>query len=119
MIRRPPSSHRTDTLFPYTTLFRSSGSADAVLEAAIEAGAENAETGEAEHEVTCAVEDFHAVREALEATLGPAQSAQLTWKPLNTVPVDEEQAGTLPKLFNQIEDNIGRASCRERVGQDV
>src|SRR3546814_4301145 len=26
MIRRPPRSTRTDTLFPYTTLFRSSGS---------------------------------------------------------------------------------------------
>src|SRR3546814_3453580 len=68
-----------------------SGSADAVLEAAIEAGAENAETGEAEHEVTCAVEDFHAVRQALEAKLGPSPSAQ----------------------------QIGRAPCRERVCQYV
>src|SRR3546814_8325537 len=28
MIRRPPRSTRTDTLFPYTTLFRSGGSGD-------------------------------------------------------------------------------------------
>src|SRR3546814_6380814 len=28
MIRRPPQSTRTDTLFPYTTLFRSDGDAD-------------------------------------------------------------------------------------------
>src|SRR3546814_1337229 len=34
MIRRPPRSTRTDTLFPYTTLFRSSGLAREASEAA-------------------------------------------------------------------------------------
>src|SRR3546814_15048644 len=31
MLRRPPKSTRTDTLFPYTTLFRSSGPAQRQL----------------------------------------------------------------------------------------
>src|SRR3546814_4431423 len=31
MIRRPPRSTRTDTLFPYTTLFRSAGDLRALL----------------------------------------------------------------------------------------
>ena len=97
------------------------GTPDAILEAAIEAGAENAESGETEHEITCAVEDFHAVREALEETLGAAQSAQLTWKPLNTVPVDEDQAGTLLKLFNQLEDNddVQQVSANFEIPDEV
>src|SRR3546814_17838067 len=33
MIRRPPRSTRTDTLFPYTTLFRSSASGLKILSA--------------------------------------------------------------------------------------
>ncbi|NQW12258.1 MAG: YebC/PmpR family DNA-binding transcriptional regulator [Alphaproteobacteria bacterium] len=81
------------------------GSADDVLEAAIEAGAENAESSESEHEITCAVEDFNTVREALEARLGEPQSAGLTWKPGNTVAVDENQAATLLKLFDTLDDN--------------
>jgi len=97
------------------------GTPDAILEAAIEAGAENAESGETEHEITCAVEDFFTVREALEATLGPAQSAQLTWKPLNTVAVDEDQAGTLLKLLNQLEDNddVQQVSANFEIPDEV
>jgi YebC/PmpR family DNA-binding regulatory protein len=97
------------------------GSADDVLEAAIEAGAENAESTESEHEITCAVEDFHAVREALEDKLGPAQSAQLTWKPLNTVAVDEDQASTLLKLFNTLEDNddVQQVSANFEIPDEV
>ena len=44
---------------------------DAMLEAAIEAGAENAESDGDAHEITCAVGDFFAVRDALEARFGP------------------------------------------------
>jgi len=97
------------------------GSADAVLEAAIEAGAENAESGPDGHEVTCAVEDFNTVREALEEALGAAQSAQLTWKPLNTVAVDEDQAATLLKLFNTLEDNddVQQVSANFEIAEDV
>ncbi|MCR9174660.1 MAG: YebC/PmpR family DNA-binding transcriptional regulator [Alphaproteobacteria bacterium] len=81
------------------------GNADDVLEAAIEAGAENAESGEEEHEITCAVEDFNTVREALESSLGEPQSSGLTWKPTNTIEVDEDQAGTLLKLMDVLEEN--------------
>src|SRR3546814_1848230 len=38
MIRRPPRSTRTDTLFPYTTLFRSAGGAPAAPRAALRGG---------------------------------------------------------------------------------
>jgi YebC/PmpR family DNA-binding regulatory protein len=97
------------------------GSADDVLEAAIEAGAENAESTETEHEITCQVEDFSAVCEALEAALGEPQSAGLTWKPLNTVPVDEELAATLLKLFDTLEDNddVQQVSANFDIADDV
>jgi YebC/PmpR family DNA-binding regulatory protein len=97
------------------------GSADDVLEAAIEAGAENAESTGAEHEITCPVEDFNTVREALEATLGEPQSAGLTWKPLNTVAVDEDQAGTLIKLFDTLEDNddVQQVSANFDIAEDI
>lgn len=97
------------------------GSADDVLEAAIEAGAENAESSESEHEITCPVEDFNTVREALEAALGEPQSAGLTWKPLNTVAVDEDQAGTLIKLFDTLDDNddVQQVSANFDIADDV
>uniref|UniRef100_UPI002B277353 YebC/PmpR family DNA-binding transcriptional regulator n=1 Tax=Nocardioides sp. TaxID=35761 RepID=UPI002B277353 len=97
------------------------GTPDAILEAAIEAGAENAESSETEHEITCAVEDFIAVRDALEESLGSAQSAQFTWKPLNAIAVDEDQAGTLLKLFNTLEDNddVQQVSANFEIADDI
>ncbi len=97
------------------------GSADDVLEAAIEAGAENAESGASEHEITCPVEDFNTVREALEASLGEPQSAGLTWKPLNTVAVDEDQAGTLMKLFDTLDDNddVQQVSANFEIADEI
>jgi YebC/PmpR family DNA-binding regulatory protein len=81
------------------------GSADRVFEAAIEAGAENVESGDDAHEITCAVEDFYAVRDALEKALGAPQEAGLTWIPQTTVALDEEAAISVLKLIDVLEDN--------------
>ena len=80
-------------------------SADAMLEAAIEGGADNAESGADGHEVTCAIEDFFAVRDALEARFGEPASAKLEWRPSTTVELDEEMAAGLLKLMDALEDN--------------
>ncbi len=80
-------------------------SADAVLEAAIEAGADNAESTADGHEITCAVEDFFTVRDALEAKFGEPQSARLEWRPTTSVTLDEEKATGLLKLVDALEDN--------------
>ena len=71
----------------------SAGSADDVLEAAIEAGAENVESDAEAHEVTSAAEDFFAVRDALEARLGAPESARLDWRPTTSVTLDEDARG--------------------------
>jgi YebC/PmpR family DNA-binding regulatory protein len=83
----------------------SAASEDAMLEAAIEAGAQNAELDEDGHDITCAVEDFFAVRDALEAKFGPPESAKLEWRPSNTIALDEEKAAGMLKLLDVLEDS--------------
>jgi transcriptional/translational regulatory protein YebC/TACO1 len=79
--------------------------AEAIFEVALEAGADNVESGADAHEVTCAPEDFSALRDALEAKFGPAREAKLQWRPLNTVPVEGDAADSLLKLIDVLEDN--------------
>lgn len=81
------------------------GSADMIFEAAVEAGAENAESDEETHIITCAPDDFAAVREALEEKLGEAEKAGLAWRPNVQAPVDEEQAAQILKLIDALEDS--------------
>ena len=80
-------------------------SADAMLEAAIEAGAENVETTEEGHEVTTAIDDFFAVRDALEAKFGAPEEAKLDWRPTTSVTLDSDRAASLLKLLDVLEDN--------------
>ncbi len=80
-------------------------SADDMLEAAIEAGADNVESGADGHEVTTAVERFFALRDALEARFGPPESARLEWRPATTVTLDEAAAAAVLKLLDALEDN--------------
>lgn len=80
-------------------------SADAMFEAALEAGADNVESDEDGHQVTSTIENFGLVRDALEAKFGAPESARLTWLPLNTVAPSEEAAASLLKLIDVLEDN--------------
>jgi YebC/PmpR family DNA-binding regulatory protein len=79
--------------------------ADAMFEAALEAGAENVDSDEDGHAITTSVEGLSATRDALEARFGVAESARLGWVPLNTVTPDEDAAATLLKLLDALEDN--------------
>ena len=81
-------------------------STDAMLEGAIEAGADDVESGEEDHVILCAPDDLSAVRDALEATFGPSSSAKLVWRPATTAPVtDEDVAQSLFKFMDVLEDN--------------
>ena len=79
--------------------------ADAMFEAALEAGATDVETSDDGHEISCAPDDLHTVRAALEEKFGVAEEAALTWKPQNTVPVGEDNVQQLIKLLEALEDN--------------
>ncbi|MAJ65469.1 MAG: YebC/PmpR family DNA-binding transcriptional regulator [Alphaproteobacteria bacterium] len=83
----------------------SAGDADTMFEVAAEAGAENVESNEESHEITTPVEDFAAVRDALAEKLGDPERATLAWVPQNTIPVNEDQAATLLKLLDVLDDN--------------
>ena len=81
------------------------GSADAMLEAAIEAGAEDVESDAEGHEVSTSVEDFATVRDALEAKFGQAEAAKLEWWPSTTIDLDEEKAREVLKLVDALDDH--------------
>ncbi len=81
------------------------GDADTVLEAAIEAGAEDVTSDDNGHIILTAFEDLGDVSTSLAAALGEAESVKPVWKPQNGIAVDEEKAGTLMKLMAVLEDD--------------
>ena len=81
------------------------GDADKVMEAAIEAGADDVESSEDGHTIICGFEAMNEVSKALEGVLGEAESVKAIWKSQNTVPVDEEKAQSLMKLIDNLEDD--------------
>jgi YebC/PmpR family DNA-binding regulatory protein len=83
----------------------SAGDADKVMEAAIEAGADDVETDEEGHYVYCAFESINEVSKALEAQLGEASTVKAIWRPQNSIPVDEERAQSLMKMTDSLEDD--------------
>ena len=95
--------------------------ADTMFEAVLEAGAENVESDDAGHEVTCSPEDFNMVREALEGAFGAPEESGLIWKPQNLVSVDEAQAATLLKLLDALDDNddVQNVSSNFDISEDI
>jgi YebC/PmpR family DNA-binding regulatory protein len=79
-------------------------SADVMLEAVIEAGADDCESSDAIHSIYCKPENLMEVREALAKKFGDAETARFSWKPLNTIAVSGEVAEKLFKLIEALED---------------
>jgi YebC/PmpR family DNA-binding regulatory protein len=80
-------------------------SEDAMMEAAIEAGAEDVVTEEEVHTVFTAFEDLSAVADALEARFGAPKSTAIVWRPKSTTPVAGDQAAGLVKLLDALDDD--------------
>jgi transcriptional/translational regulatory protein YebC/TACO1 len=80
-------------------------SADAILEAAIDAGAEDVVSSESGHEIYTAQDSLREVAKALEAKFGESRKAALVWKPQNTVPVSDEQGEKLFKLIETLNEH--------------
>ncbi|MSP51966.1 MAG: YebC/PmpR family DNA-binding transcriptional regulator [Alphaproteobacteria bacterium] len=99
----------------------SAASADAMLEAAIDAGADDCVSDQRAHQITCTPDQFNQVREVIEGKFGPAERATLTWKPLATVPIDEEKAVTLLKMIEMLDDNddVQNVSANFEVSEAV
>ncbi len=76
-----------------------------MFEAAVEAGAADCETDDEEHVITTDPDEFAAVVENLESTMGEAIRSGLIWRPNTMAEISEEQAQTLIKLIDLLEDN--------------
>jgi YebC/PmpR family DNA-binding regulatory protein len=80
-------------------------SEDAMLEAAIEAGANDVTTTEDGHEIITALESLREVAQVLETKFGEPRKVTLLWKPQNNVAVDDEAGERILKLVGVLEDN--------------
>jgi len=83
---------------------KSIASEEIMFEAAIEAGADNCESGEELHEITCNTNSFGAVSKFLTDKFGDAEHNAMGWKPKNLIEVDFEQADKLEDLIEKLED---------------
>ncbi|MDP9189362.1 MAG: YebC/PmpR family DNA-binding transcriptional regulator, partial [Actinomycetota bacterium] len=80
-------------------------STEEMFEAALDAGADDVQSGEPGHDVYCAADDLSQVRDTLEQRFGPADAARLDWRPRNAVPIGEAEAEILFKLLDALDDN--------------
>ncbi|WP_421702845.1 YebC/PmpR family DNA-binding transcriptional regulator [Aliiroseovarius sp.] len=97
------------------------GDADTVFEAAIEAGAEDCESSEEGHVITCADTDLNEVSTALEATLGESDSTKLIWQPTTTTELDLDGMQKLMRLIDALEDDddIQRVTANFEASDEV
>jgi YebC/PmpR family DNA-binding regulatory protein len=80
-------------------------SADAMLDAAIDAGAEDVVSGEGGHEIYTTQDSLAGVAKALEAKFGEPRKSALVWKPQNTIALNDEQGEKLLSLIETLNDN--------------
>ncbi|MEM6413256.1 MAG: YebC/PmpR family DNA-binding transcriptional regulator [Pseudomonadota bacterium] len=80
------------------------GDEEAILEAAIEAGADDVETAEEGHTIYTAADMLAEVAGELEKKFGDSSSAKLIWKPQNTIEISGDKASTLLKMLNALDD---------------
>ena len=83
----------------------SAGDSDKVLEAAIEAGAEDVESDETGHRIWTTTDSLHEVAKAIEEMLGEAESTKLAWKPQTEVELRGDDAQQLLKLMDALDED--------------
>ena len=97
------------------------GDEETVLEAAMEAGAEDVESSEDGHTIYCADTDLNDVSTALEERLGESESTKLIWKPTTTTELDFEGAQKLMRLIEVLEDDddVQRVTANFEISDEV
>jgi YebC/PmpR family DNA-binding regulatory protein len=84
---------------------KKAASEDAMMEAAIEAGADDVSATDEAHEIITSVESLRDVAKTLEEKFGDSKKAALVWRPQNTIKVDDEAGEKILKLIGALEDN--------------
>ncbi len=105
----------------YVRYAAEAGSAEDMLEAAIEAGASDVESDQSGHDIYCQPDDLNTVREALSAARGEPEAARLDWRPMSTVAVDEDTARTLMKFLDVLDDNddVQRVAANYEIPDEI
>ena len=95
--------------------------ADEMLEAAIEAGADDCESSEEGHVVYCNPDQLHQVAKVLEARFGEPRSAQIMWRAKTEVPIDEETGQKLLRMIDALEesDDVQQVYANFEIADDV
>ena len=93
----------------------------AMLEAAIEAGADDCESNGEVHRIMTSMEQLHEVSALMEKRFGEPQSSQFVWQPHNLTPISEEQAMTLMKMLDMLEDSddVQRVTTNADISEEV
>jgi YebC/PmpR family DNA-binding regulatory protein len=96
------------------------GSEDKVMEAAIEAGADDVESDEESHTIFTAFEQLSEVAQALEGQLGAPKSTSIVWRPKSQTPVSGDPVATLMKLIETLEDDddVQNVYSNEDIAED-
>jgi YebC/PmpR family DNA-binding regulatory protein len=97
------------------------GTPDDMLEAALEAGADDCQSDDEDHRFYCEAGTLHEVVGALEDKLGEPKTAQITWRPQNTIGVDDEKAESLLKMLDALEesDDVQNVFANYDISEDV
>ena len=97
------------------------GDSETVLEAAIEAGAEDVETDAFEHTIVTADMDFATVSSMMESKLGESLTARIVWRPTTTTSLDLEGAQKVIKLIEALEDDddVQRVTSNFEASEDI
>jgi YebC/PmpR family DNA-binding regulatory protein len=95
--------------------------AEAMLEAAIEAGADDAASGADGHEITVGADGFFSLRDALEQRFGPPLEAKVEWRPNLTVAVDQAKAEAVLRLLDVLDDDddVQQVYANFEIPEDV
>ena len=84
---------------------KAAASDDAMLEAAIDAGADDVQSDADAHEIVTSIEAMKEAQKALEAKFGEPRKASIVWRPQNTISVDDEAGEKILRLIGALEDN--------------
>ncbi len=96
-------------------------SADDMFEAGLEAGADDVQSDEEVHVITCATDGFASVREALVKTYDEPERSGFVWRPNVSAEIDESKASSLFKLIDLLEDNddVQKVTTNFEVSDEV
>jgi YebC/PmpR family DNA-binding regulatory protein len=94
---------------------------DEVFDVAAEAGALDVQPEDSVYEITSDPDEFSKVRDALMDSFGDPREANLIWRPQTTVELDEDQASTLLKLMDVLDDNddVQNVSANFEISDEI